>query len=130
MGGIAESCTSGSYTVLYVLNPVCIVNSCEIVINKGKKPREITMADTERPATSRRLSARKRRAMSAIPRPGTAATRPMTTPRRPYSAYTKREGDADAVPKYDGPESDREWWRFYMKVNQCCFELHNLVASM
>ena len=69
---------------------------------------------TEKPA--RRPSARQRRAMSAIARPGTAARRPMTASRRPYSAYTRREGESENMPKYDAPESNREWWRFYVKV--------------
>lgn len=68
----------------------------------------------EKPA--RRPSARQRRAMSAIARPTTAARRPMTGSRRPYSAYTRREGESENMPKYDAPESNREWWRFYMKV--------------
>ena len=54
--------------------------------------------------------------MSAIARPGTASKQPATKPRRPYSAYTRREGEAENMPKYDGPESNREWWRFYVKV--------------
>ena len=68
--------------------------------------------------TQRRPSARRRRAMSAIARPSTAALRPGTAsgkPRRPYSAYTKRTGDED-TPKYDAQETNREWWRFYLKV--------------
>lgn len=68
----------------------------------------------EKPA--RRPSARQRRAMSAIVRPGNAG-RPLTSTRRPYSAYTKRDGEAENTPKYDGPESNREWWRFYLKVS-------------
>lgn len=60
--------------------------------------------------------------MSAIARPPTAALRPGTAasasskPRRPYSAYTKRGGDDSDRPKYDSEESNREWWRFYLKV--------------
>lgn len=44
------------------------------------------------------------------------ATRPTTTSRRPYSAYTKRDGEAENTPKYDDERSNREWWRFYVKV--------------
>lgn len=66
-----------------------------------------------------RKSARHRRAMSAIARPSSGAGRPPTAgrQRRPYSAYTKR-GSEENSPKYDAPETNREWWRFYMKV-QC-----------
>ena len=80
--------------------------------------------DIETPV--RRPSARKRRAMSAIARPGSG--RPKTASRRPYSAYTKREGEAENVQKYDGPESNREWWRFYMKVplHGSCYDLSGL----
>lgn len=73
-------------------------------------------------SAQRRPSARRRRAMSAIARPPTAALRPGTAsvnskPRRPYSAYTKRGGDeSEAGPRYDSEESNREWWRFYLKV--------------
>lgn len=65
----------------------------------------------------RMKSARHRRAMSAIARPSSGVSRPLTAsrPRRPYSAYTKR-GIEEDQPKYDVPESNREWWRFYMKV--------------
>lgn len=65
----------------------------------------------------RMKSARHRRAMSAIARPTSGASRPLTAsrPRRPYSAYTNRGSEEDQ-PKYDVPESNREWWRFYMKV--------------
>lgn len=74
------------------------------------------IADMEAPVqTVQRPSTRQRRAMSAIARP--ASMRPLTASRRPYSAYTKRgEGDQENLPKYDGPESNREWWRFYVKV--------------
>ena len=67
---------------------------------------------------SSRLSARKRRAMSAIARPTEVIARPFSSSRarRPYSAYTKR-GDDEEAPKYDTKESDREeWWRHSMKV--------------
>ncbi len=74
-------------------------------------------------STQRRPSARRRRAMSAIARPPTAALRPGTAsgssikPRRPYSAYTKRGGDeCEAGPKYDTEASGREWWRVHLKV--------------
>ncbi len=55
--------------------------------------------------------------MSAIARPSSGALRPATAtrPRRPYSAYS-RKGSEDDAPKFDAPESNREWWRFYMKV--------------
>ena len=68
-----------------------------------------------------RKSARHRRAMSAIARPSSGAGRQ----RRPYSAYTKR-GSEENSPKYDAPETNREWWRFYMKV-QCITILCELV---
>jgi hypothetical protein len=47
-------------------------------------------------------------------RPGTAA-RPLTA-RRPYSAYTRREGEAENEAKCDPPQTNREWWRYYVKV--------------
>jgi len=74
-----------------------------------------------------RKSARHRRAMSAIARPSSGAGRPPTAgrQRRPYSAYTKR-GSEENSPKYDAPETNREWWRFYMKV-QCITILCELV---
>lgn len=58
-----------------------------------------------------------KRSVSAFHRPGTAAIRPFTAskPRRPYSAYTSRGSD-ETEPKYDLPETNREWWRTYVKV--------------
>jgi len=44
---------------------------------------------------------------------------PVVTSRRPYSAYTKRDGEAENTPKYDDERTNREWWRFYVKV--VCF---------
>ena len=79
---------------------------------------DLETPQSQRPPT-RRPSARHRRAMSAIARPSTAAMRPGTASgrsRRPYSAYTKRAGEAENTPKYDAPESNREWWRYCVKV--------------
>ena len=79
---------------------------------------DLEASQQQRPPT-RRPSARHRRAMSAIARPNTASLRPGTAsgrPRRPYSAYTKR-GAEETTPKYDAPESNREWWRYCVKVN-------------
>ena len=73
------------------------------------------MEDQEE-ASAKRPSTRQRRAMSAFARPGTAALRPQTASRRPYSAYTRREGEAENETKCDPPQSNREWWRFYVKV--------------
>lgn len=59
-----------------------------------------------------------RRAMSAIQRPcSNAFSRPKSSarPRRPYSAYTRRGSEEDG-PKYEAPETGREWWRAYLKV--------------
>lgn len=63
----------------------------------------------------RRPSARQRRAMSAMIRPGTG--RPQTASRRPYSAYSRRDGEAENETKCDPPQTSREWWRFYVKVS-------------
>lgn len=60
------------------------------------------------------------RAKSAIQRPSSSALgRPTSSarPRRPYSAYTHK-GSEEQGPKYEAPETGREWWRFYLKV---CF---------
>lgn len=75
-----------------------------------------------RPSTSQR-SSRLRRAMSAIVRPSSGALgRPTSSAKRqrPYSAYT-RKGSEEEGPKYEAPETGREWWRFYLKV--CCFQV-------
>ena len=68
------------------------------------------------PPPSRRIRSR-----SAVPRaaPRVEEGRPWRG-RRPYSAYTKREGEVESCPKFDAPGSDREWWRFYMKVSTTC----------
>jgi hypothetical protein len=60
--------------------------------------------------------AKLRRSTSAMPKQGAASLRPLTAsrPRRPYSAYTTR-GPEEQTPKYDNPESNREWWRGYLK---------------
>ena len=62
-------------------------------------------------------SARMKRFSSARQRPQTSLVRPFTAsrPRRPYSAYTHR-GSEETGPKYDAPETAREWWRHYVKV--------------
>lgn len=75
----------------------------------------VVMAQQE---VARLPSARQRRAMSAVQRPTTAAIRPFTAsrPRRPYSAYTQRGGEED-TPKFDEEATQREWWRFYLKVS-------------
>ena len=79
--------------------------------------------DSEAPEkATRQPSARQRRAMSAIVRsgarrPATAARRPATA-RRPYSAYTKKDGEEENMTKCDPPQSNREWWRFYVKVTR------------
>ena len=79
---------------------------------------QAAMADRGmRPGTAQR-PVRLRRAMSAIQRPRSgAAGRPMSgsRPRRPYSAYTCKGGEEEG-PKYEAPETGREWWRFYLKV--------------
>ena len=69
-----------------------------------------------RPGTARK-PVRLRRAMSAIQRPSTGTGAPLGSarPRRPYSAYT-RKGAEEEGPKYETPETGREWWRFYLKV--------------
>ena len=73
-----------------------------------------------------------KRSASAVQRPGTAFIRPFTAskPRRPYSAYTNR-GTEEAGPKFDVPETNREWWRTYVKViNWCIFNnFHPLMLS-
>ena len=51
-------------------------------------------------------------AVLGIGRPSSGVVRP---PRRPYSAYT-RKGPEEEGPKFDVPESNREWWRAYLKV--------------
>ena len=58
------------------------------------------------------------RSQSAMPRrPGTSVARPFTAskPRRPYSAYTQR-GAEEQGQRFDAPETNREWWRHYVKV--------------
>lgn len=62
----------------------------------------------------KRPNARQRRVMSATIRPGVG--RPATAARRPYSAYTKKDGEEENMTKCDPPQSNREWWRFYIKV--------------
>ena len=54
---------------------------------------------------------------SPMKRPPTAAIRPLTAsrPRRPYSAYTQR-GAEEQGQRFDAPETNREWWRHYVKV--------------
>ena len=87
-----------------------------------------TSQQLQRPPT-RRPSARHRRAMSAIARPNTASLRPGTAsgrPRRPYSAYTKRGGE-ETTPKYDAPETNREWWRYCVKV--CILKIMDNIAG-
>ncbi|XP_019849828.1 PREDICTED: uncharacterized protein C2orf61-like [Amphimedon queenslandica] len=61
-------------------------------------------------------TARFRKTASAVPRPRSSSIRPFTAsrPRRPYSAYTSRGSDED-TPKFDAPETDREWWRGFVK---------------
>ena len=74
--------------------------------------------DSSRAKSADRMTTRQRRALSAIARPKTSALlRPpsATKPRRPYSAYSLR-GAEDDTPKYDPPQSEREWWRYYVKV--------------
>ena len=70
-------------------------------------------------------SERHRRAMSAVVRrpsasmrPGTARSGANAKPRaRPYSAYSERGADQDTAPKFDHPATNREWWRYYLKVS-------------
>ena len=57
-----------------------------------------------------------RRAMSAIQRPSTGRPGSSTRPRRPYSAYTRKGSEEDG-PKYETPQTGREWWRAYLKVS-------------
>lgn len=73
---------------------------------------------TMRPGTAQRPVGL-RRAMSAIQRPSSGALgRPASgRPRRPYSAYT-RKGAEEEGPKYEAPETNREWWRAYLKVSR------------
>ena len=60
----------------------------------------------------------RRHSMSGYVRPGRLLlSRPVITPRRPYSAYTKRDGEAENTPKYDEERTNREWWRFYIKAS-------------
>lgn len=71
-------------------------------------------------------SKRHRRAMSAVVRrpssslrPGTARSGASAKPRaRPYSAYSERGADQDQTPKFDHPATNREWWRYYLKVSK------------
>lgn len=67
---------------------------------------------------SKPKSATLKRSMSAVQRPRTSLVRAFTAssrPRRPYSAYTSR-GTEEQGPKFDAPETNREWWRQYVKV--------------
>ena len=83
-------------------------------------PRSAAMVD--RPGTAQKPVGL-RRAMSAIQRPSSSGlVRPTSSsrPRRPYSAYT-RKGVEEEGPKYEAPESGREWWRVYLKVRSLLF---------
>ena len=69
-------------------------------------------------------SERHKRAMSAVvrrpsvsARPGTASSLSAKPRARPYSAYSERGEEHDTAPKYDHPTTNREWWRFYLKVS-------------
>ena len=53
--------------------------------------------------------------MSAIQRPSSGRPTSSARPRRPYSAYT-RKGSEEEEPKFEAPQTDREWWRAYLKV--------------
>ena len=53
--------------------------------------------------------------MSAIQRPSGGRPVSSARSRRPYSAYS-RKGTEEEGPKYEAPQTDREWWRAYLKV--------------
>lgn len=70
----------------------------------------------KRPGTGGQRPVGLRRAMSAIQRPTSGRPMSSTRPRRPYSAYT-RKGDEEEGPKFEAPQTNREWWRSYLKVH-------------
>ena len=77
--------------------------------------------EKKRPGTGSQRPMGLRRAMSAIQRRPSSSGRPLSSsrPRRPYSAYT-RKGDEEEGPKFEAPQSNREWWRAYLKVHSVC----------
>ena len=96
------------------------LTSDDIII--GPEAREISVAENTAAAQvtapvlpRSNMEKRKRRANSAFAKP---AIRSGRIPRRPYSAYTRRAGEAENMPKYDGASSNREWWRFYLNVSR------------
>lgn len=59
---------------------------------------------------------RRPKAMSAVMTRRVSSARPGTgRPRRPYSAYTNRQEEQSATSQYDRPNSNREWWRYYLR---------------
>lgn len=69
------------------------------------------------PVPASNKAKRRSRAVSVFAKSKSCIIRPGRIPRRPYSAYTKRAGESDNIPKYDDPQSNREWWRFFMNVS-------------
>ena len=56
--------------------------------------------------------------MSAVMTRRVSSARPGTgRPRRPYSAYTNRQEEQGTTSQYDQPNSNREWWRYYLRVS-------------
>ena len=71
----------------------------------------------ETQSAQKQPSARHRRAVSAVARLRSAqAARPSTARSRPYSAYTRRGSEDEDTPNYVAPQTNREWWRYYVKV--------------
>ena len=57
--------------------------------------------------------------MSAVTIRSISSARPGSgRPRRPYSAYTRRDEEQGAIIQYDQPNSNREWWRYYLRVSE------------
>ena len=60
--------------------------------------------------------------MSAVMTRRISSARPGTgRPRRPYSAYTNRQEEESASTQYDQPNTNREWWRYYLRVSSLSF---------
>ncbi len=88
----------------------------------GAKPAAVSAAPITQGTEEIRTKTKSKRSRSKSayvrPRADTTFAAPAVTFRRPYSAYTKRDGEAENTPKYDDERTNREWWRYYVKVNK------------
>lgn len=83
--------------------------SVEVQQIKPRRPKAMSAVMMRKSSSVRSSSARSSSARPSSARPSTGRQR------RPYSAYTNRQDEENSATRYDQPNTNREWWRYYLR---------------